>query len=415
MSRVAPSENDGTDPVQTTVVRSSSGNRVLIIDNDAIAFGRIIRPLLKDGGGLAALKGGSPKVLLALLCHYNGNHLSASDELLAWPEVSTLQALTGLRRSAVYVAIAQLVQVGLVERVHGGGGRHGTVYRIVAPKSEQSVHENGRVRASGADPRRAHSWTGAVQRRARQPSSSSGASLKSKNDLNPTTMETGDEGGRADETEREVVVGLMVNSALKWDPADAAKCAAHPKATPERVRLAIDATTAACARAEKKGKPIGNPTGYCRTLIESGNLVDSTRAQAAQNLDRLTAGKGEADAEDIVARHAERRATEAANASHNQALDRLLKSLPAAELGVHVDAVIRAAQDAVTRKSYERNRRNLFSPAAMFLREALWERLNRPPAPASTRPVRTSGRVTTRAAAPAPAIPAQLPLFSETR
>ncbi len=103
------------------------------------------------GSGKAVLPVGARLVAMALALH------ASNASGLAWPSVRRLEALTGLKRTSVARALAELEQAGLIE-VDGALGRGVARWRLVAGMAESPGQPEATPSNSG------NSATGVVQR-----------------------------------------------------------------------------------------------------------------------------------------------------------------------------------------------------------------------------------------------------------
>lgn len=99
---------------------------IQVIFGDA-ADGKYFRVLnaLIDQGVWASLTDRARNVLVPLLRH-------ANKDRLAWPSIATLMQATGLRKTAVYDALADLIAAGVLEEVESGTRGRSATYRVLA-------------------------------------------------------------------------------------------------------------------------------------------------------------------------------------------------------------------------------------------------------------------------------------------
>ena len=111
----------------TTVITSDSPVEVRVATGPGYWFKVWMNVI--ESGAWAKLSPAASKVYIPLARYANGN-----PALACWPSSSTLERDSGLSRSAVFRALAELVAAGLVVRRLSGGGTTTTTFQLMEPR-----------------------------------------------------------------------------------------------------------------------------------------------------------------------------------------------------------------------------------------------------------------------------------------
>ena len=124
------------DERHRTYIESDREIRV-VVDGDGGGHWFKIFTAVVQGRHWAQLSASAKAVLVVLAERVNEQQRQDGGAWLAWPSISTIMDLAGLKRRATFNAIDELERAGLLRRRVPGGGATSTTYQLLEP---QGVH-----------------------------------------------------------------------------------------------------------------------------------------------------------------------------------------------------------------------------------------------------------------------------------
>lgn len=257
-----PSEAGGPG-MHTTVITSDVPVEVHVGDRGGYWFKIWVSVI--QSGAWASLSPTAAKVYVTLARYANGN-----PSLACWPSSSTLERDSGLSRSAVFRALAELVAAGLVVRRLVGGGTTTTMFQLVEPRGSGHVAPRLSTTAKApevappgpsggtANPTRPRNGTGTRPRNGTTPVPEMGRDIdpENKNSSSAIGADAAPRSGRA-------AAAAALLKAEGFGAADVERLAAHGH---DRVRDAIDN----CDLLQKSGRLRAGRRAYIARAISDG-------------------------------------------------------------------------------------------------------------------------------------------------
>lgn len=298
--------------MHTTVITSDAPVEVHVGERGGYWFKVWVSVI--ESGAWARLGPTAAKVYVTLARYANGN-----PSLACWPSSSTLERDSGLSRSAVFRALAELVSAGLVVRRLCGGGTTTTTFQLVEPRGSESAASRPAPMAPApppapTPPTRPTSGTGtrpgvgtppvAGMGRDLDPgiknnsSSGCGSSMPNRSPIGTASVTTPAPASQAPESQDQGPIGLLI--AEGFSRGDAGRLAEFGS---DRVRKAL----ANCDSLERRGKLRSGRRSYIARAIQDDYTLSEAAErdlwpQAAQVLKaKLEAVCSEDDAQQLAA------------------------------------------------------------------------------------------------------------------